>query len=359
MKKFLGIIVLLITLVILGGCDRRPALYVLHWGEYIDEELVAQFEDEFNVRVVIDPAESNEAMYTKIHSQTTSYDVAVPSDYMIHKLYKEDLLYELDFDKIPNYSEANFDENLEALRDEYFAGNQDYAVPYFWGTLGIMYNERKAGIKELVEEHEWEVFFNQEVTNDAKIGMYNSSRDAIAVAQMYLDIDFNSTDQSDLDAAEEILKKQSYFTWGTDNLKQMIAEGNADIALVYSGDFFDMLYATLEDEAEVTYNMHVPDKNNVWFDAMVIPKTAKNIDLAHEFINFMIDADNALQNAFAIGYAPTLTSAYLAMQEDEEYAELIATYPFYPGDVDEGEVYLDLGPSVYNKMEIILSNVKG
>jgi spermidine/putrescine-binding protein len=275
---------------------------------------------------------------------------------MIHKLYNEGLLLELDFDKIPNY--GGFDPNLEALRDDYFHNNQKYAAPYFWGTLGIMYNDRKSGLKELVEEYEWEVFFNSELTTGYKIGMYNSSRDAIAVAELFLGIDVNSKSSSDLKAAENLLKQQNYYTWGTDDLKEMIAVGNLDIALVYSGDFFDMLYATLEDELEVTYNLHVPNTNNIWFDALVIPKTSENVDLAHDFINFMLDPDNAYQNAVDVGYCPTQTSAYEALLKHPDYEDLFVNYPFYPGTITNGTVYEDLGQEIYQQMEIILSNAK-
>lgn len=357
MKKLLSLIVLF-GILILSGCSRGPVLYILNWNDYLDDELVSEFESLYDVRVVVDPSESNEAMYTRIHAQTTKYDIAVPSDYMIHKLYNENLLYELDLDKLPNYKSELFDPYLEQLRSQYFENNQKYAVPYFWGALGIMYNERKAGIKELVEQYEWEVFFNPQLTEGLKIAMYNSSRDAIAVAQMHLGIDINSRNLNDLKAAENILKAQNYFTWGTDDLKELIALGNCDIALVYTGDFFDMLYASLEDELEITYNMHVPDTNNIWFDALVIPKTSTNIDMAHHFINFIIEGNNAYKNAVTVGYCPTVTSAYEAMLVDPDYEDLIKNYPFYPGNIKNGTVYEDLGQQIYQQMEIILSNVK-
>lgn len=358
MKKIFVIILLVFGISALSGCNGGPVLNILNWGEYINEDLIAEFEALYNVRVEIDPAESNEAMYTRINAGTTKYDIAVPSDYMIHKLYKENLLIELDFDKLPNYKSTYFDPNLEALRADYFENNQKYAVPYFWGTLGIMYNNKKPRIKELVEEYEWEVFFNKDVTGDAKVAMYNSSRDAIAAAELYLGMSLNTTSRNDLQTVENLLKQQNYFTWGTDNLKQMVADGNCDIALVYSGDFFDMLYGTLEEDGEVTYNMHVPNVNNIWFDGLVIPKTAKNVDLAHQFINFILDPDNAYENATEVGYCPTLTSAFVALSEDPDFTEVVTNYPFYPGNITNGEIYRDLGHEIYELMDTILSNAK-
>jgi len=357
MKKIFALIITIIATLVLVGCDKGPVLYLLNWGEYINEDLLRDFEELYGVTVKMDKADSNEIMYTKIKSKSTQYDVVIPSDYMIHKLYKEDLLVELDYDLLPNYTEGLFDTNLEALRSGYFEGNQKYAVPYFWGTLGIMYNNQKFGIRDLVKEYEWEVFFNTELTGDARIGMYNSSRDAIAAAELYLKIDINTKDSDKLKEAEEALKGHDY-VWGTDDLKAFIAGGNLDIALVYSGDFFDMLYATLEDESEVTYGMHVPTINNVWFDAMVIPTTSQNVTLAHNFINFMIDKDNAYDNATEIGYCPAIAEVYEMMKADPDYTDIVNNYPYYPGTVTEGTIYKDLGTSVYKEMEIILSNVK-
>lgn len=356
MKKTISLVLLIVTIFVLSGCNKGPYLYILNWNEYINEDLIEEFEELYNVTVKMDKVDSNESMYTKIKGKTTNYDIAIPSDYMVHKLYNEGLLNELNFEYLPNYKQDSFDPKLEELRDGYFLDNQKYAVPYFWGTLGIMYNN-EGGNKELVETNEWEVFFNKELTGDLKIGMYDSSRDAIAAAQLYLGLDINSTEDEDLIAAEEVLKNRNYI-WGTDDLKTFVANGNLDIALVYSGDFFDMLYATMEDEQEVTYALHVPEVNNVWYDAMVIPTTSENSIMAHNFINFMIDADNAYANASEIGYCPTLTEAYQMMLEDPDYVDLINTYPYYPGIVTNGTIYVDLGTSIYKKMGIILSNVK-
>ena len=358
MKKIIAFVLIMTSMLVLSGCNRGPVLNVLNWSYYISEDLVAKFEEEFNVRVVIDPVDTNEAMYAKINAKTTNFDIAIPSDYMVHKL-KEGLLMELDFDKLPNYASNKFDTKLEEMRDDYFEGNQNYAVPYFWGSLGIMYNDRVNGLGTLIEEHEWEVFFNPQLTNDLKVTMYNSSRDEIATAQLYLGYNLNEVTTAQLTEIETLLKAQNYFAWGADNLKEMVAVGNADIALVYSGDFFDMLYASMEDEDEILYNMIVPNDNNIWFDAMVIPTTAQNTDLAHEFINFMLEHENAYENAQAIGYCPPLTSAYQAMLSNEDYTDVITTYPYYPGTITNGMVYRDLGHDMYQKMELLLNNVKG
>lgn len=361
LKKVLLIVSLLLTSFALTACSRTT-LYILNWAEYINPDVVREFEKEHKVRVKVEPVESNEIMYTKIKNKTTRYDLAVPSDYMIEKLYNENLLLELDMELLSNYKEERFDENLIALRSKYFKDNEKYNVPYFFGTVGIMYNNDKAGVKELVEQYEWEVFFNRNlVGKDVKVGMYNSSRDAVAIAALYLGYDINTTDDTELSEIEKVLTAMNYDMYGTDDLKRKIAEQNLDIALVYSGDFFDALYGTMESGAKVTYDMHVPNDNNIWFDAFVIPNTATNIELAHEFINYMIDTEVALENALYVGYCPTITEVFDSLKKDEDFKDIIINYPYYPIEDPKtfnGEIYKDLGPTVYKKIEELFQRSK-
>lgn len=361
MKKILSILSVFVLTFVLIGCGGKNKLYILNWAQYMSDDLITAFEEEFGVTVVVeDTAESNEMMYSRIKNNSQPYDIVIPSDYMIHRLYQEDLLHELDFDKLPNYSEEMFDENLNNLRNNYFEGNKAVSVPYFWGTLGIMYNNAKDGVKEAVEANSWNVFFEQDkLPNDAKVGMYQSNRDAVAAAELYHGKSVNAKDDATLDQAAASLKAFDYYKWGTDDLKEMVAEKNLDVALVYSGDFFDVLYNYLDNEKEITFDMYVPDTNNVWFDAMAIPTTSKNVDLAHQFINFMLDFDNALDNAYEVGYCPTIKDVYDEIVADEEMAD-VATHPgFYPGNVTSGEVYEYLGEDVYNKMDDIVTQARG
>lgn len=361
MKRFLIFVSLIFTSIMLTACSRTT-LYILNWAEYMSPDLIREFEKEHKVRVKVDAVDSNEIMYTKIKNKTTKYDIAVPSDYMIEKLYNENLLIELDKELLPNYKEERFDNNLIKLRSKYFEGNEKYNVPYFFGTIGIMYNNAKPGIKELVEQYEWEVFFNRSlIGKTTRVGMYNSSRDAVAAAALYLGYDINTTDSKELTEIEKVLTAMDYDMYGTDELKRRIAEQNLDIALVYSGDFFDALYGTMEDEAEVTYDMHVPNDNNIWFDAFVIPNTATNVELAHEFINFMIDTEVAYENAQYVGYCPTITEVFNKLKDDEDFKDIIINYPYYPIEDPEtfnGEIYKDLGPTVYKQIEEIFQRSK-
>jgi spermidine/putrescine-binding protein len=358
LKKVFGLLFIVFSFVLLTACDNRQKLYLLNWEEYINDDVIKAFEEEFNVKVVLKGATSNELMYNDIFIRSGEYDIAIPSDYMIQRLHEEDLLVKLDFDKLPNYDKDKIDSKLQTLRDDYFEGNQDYSVPYFWGTLGIMYNDSKAGVKELVEEKGWGVLF-EDLPSGISVGMYDSSRDAVAAAELYKNIDLNTKDTAKLNEVGSLLKSRKYTMWGTDNLKESVVEGNLDIALVYSGDFFDQYYFSLEEGLEITYGLHVPTlNNNVWFDAMVIPKTSKNIDLAHAFINFFLDEDNAFENASYVGYCPTITEVYKRMLKDEDLKAAVTLPGYYPGEVINRMVYEFLGGEVALKMDEILNHAK-
>src|SRR5690606_38430798 len=141
-------------------------------------------------------------------------------------------------------------------------------------------------------------------------------------------------------------------------LKESVASKNLDIALVYSGDFFDSLYFAIDNDLEVTFDMYVDqERNNVWFDAMVVPKTSNNVELAHKFINFFLDENNALDNASYIGYCPPLTNVYNQILEDEDIKELVTHPGYHPGNVN-GQIYRHLGNDIAIKMDNILSKAK-
>jgi len=368
MKKVIALASVLFLAAFVSACEARTVLRVLNWGDYINMDLVREFEKEHGVRVSIEVSSSNEFMYTKIERGTTAYDIAIPSDYMIEKLHSEGLLYEINFAQLENYTPDVFLEDLEEYRDDYFAGNQNYAVPYFWGTLGIMYSTAKAGVEAAVTTHGWRVLFESILLpTDTKIGMYDSPRDAVAVAQLYLELDVNSTLEADFAQVEAALAQQktqfgsARMMWGTDELKSAIVAKNLDVAVVYSGDFFDQYYIALEEEIDIDFNLYVPDYTNVWFDAMVIPTTSKNIDLAHLFIDFFLDADVVYENSSYVGYCPAHAAAYQLLLDDEEMVEIMDTYPFYPiKDTPgfQGVIYRDLGSTVYGRLADILRNAK-
>ena len=386
MKKIFIFILSIVLVFSLVGCGRNQnKLYILNWDEYIDEGLLDKFEEQFDCKVIMEIAESNEIMYSRISSNAADYDIAIPSDYMISQMAEEGMLEKINFENLDNYSIDAFNEALMAIINRDCSNIKDYFVPYFWGSLGIMYNtdqiseeEFNAKIDALAQngKNAWNILFDKE--NEANIGMYASSRDAIACALMALGKSVNTNDLDDLAKAEELLKSMNYKGWATDDLKTGVAGGKYQMALVYSGDYIDALYS-IDDPLEANFRMYTPhDINNVFFDAMVIPSTSKNTALAYEFINFMIDTEiseedeenlgdeavsNAFSNADAVGYCPTLKSVYeevLEYLEDPEggYTGIADQDAYYPGDIEGGEVYKYLGKDTYSAYEEAYKRIK-
>ena len=396
MKKMFLLLTLLCLCLVLIGCSKsQNKLYILNWDEYIDEGLLDKFEEQFDCKVIMEIAESNEIMYSRISSKSADYDIAIPSDYMISQMVQEDMLYEIDFSSpiLKNYDQEGFDDTLCSIIDRDCSDIKGYFVPYFWGSLGIMYNTDLISEDEFNEKiatlaannkSAWNVLF--EKANEANIGMYATSRDSIGAALLALGQSLNvtvndinpETGKTWLEEAELLLKNMEYKGWATDDLKTGVAGGKYQMALVYSGDYIDALYS-LDDPEDANFKMYTPhDANNVFFDAMVIPKTSHNIDLAYQFINFMIDTNvseedleeygddavsNAFSNADAIGYCPTLKAVYeevIELLADPEggYVGIADQDAYFPGDIPGGEVYKYLGADTYNAYEEAYKRIK-
>lgn len=326
MKKlvFLGIVTLLMIALI--GCTSKPKLYVLNWGDYMDLDLIEVFESDNDVKVVYREVGSNEEMATLLQANSSPYDIAIPSDYMIDKLKTLGLIQPIDVTKLTNYNDLTI---IGELYDLYESnGFSDYIIPYAWGTIGILYNTDNAALKPLIESEGWAALFEYGLTYD--VGMYDSPRDAVAAALLYLGYHVNSDQEAELLAAENALKNGHFTAWGEDNLKGLVIQGTLDMALVYSGDYFSEYYLALEDEVEINFDYFVPETTNIWVDAMVIPTSAQNVDLAHQFIDFFLDYDHALQNSDYIGYAPTFEEIYDTMVNDEDYGYDFETFNPFP-----------------------------
>ncbi len=376
MKKLLGLFLGAVTVFGLAGCGKnesKATLRVLNWGDYINEELVKEFEKENNCTVKISNSPSNEDMYLNIKTKKAKYDIAVPSDYMINKLQKEGLLNKLDTTKLTNYKEGIYRESLQTLIDTDGTSYKEYFVPYFWGSLGIMYNKEKEGVEELVKANGFKVFFDSTTLDKYKVGMYASSRDSFAAAEAYLGYSFNTTNDAELKACKDILKSNSkkYEMWGDDDLKTSVSSGNLDIALVYSGDYFDQRYQYIEADKnpDEKFGLFAPtEKNNVFYDGMVIPTTSENTDLAHKFIDFFLDPDNSFENTDFVGYAPVLESVYqmyVELSTDTEgedyeyYSALMAIDAYDPSKVTNGEVYKFISSEYDEKLEEYYTEITG
>ncbi|MBM7454093.1 spermidine/putrescine-binding protein [Acholeplasma morum] len=315
-KKLYLMAIVVLGLVILSGCNNKKTLLLLNWGEYLNEEVLIAFEKETGYTVVQDLADSNELFYSKIKSGTTAYDLVIPSDYMIHKMYEKDLLQEIDFTKLTNYDPVNnpFMEGVKGIQSEMFLNNERYAVPYFWGTFGIIYNKQKAGLEEAVLTHGWDAYFDKQFRPaGTRVAMYNVPRFAYSAAMFYNNLDPNVITEETIDIAYDTLLNAGFTEWGFDTLKKGIVANNLDMAFTYTGDFLDMLYTrldagdTLED---ITFDIYIPQNTIAFMDALVIPKKARHVDAAHEFIDFLLRPEIAYLNASAIGYATPLQKSY-------------------------------------------------
>ena len=303
-----------VTIVIICFCihnfmniNNKSVLRVYNSGEYVDTQLIERFEEENDCQIIYETFDSNESMYTKLQSGA-EYDILVPSDYMIERLMKEKFLKKIDWTKI-----TNRDKIIPKLLDNNFDKGNNYTVPYYWGTVGILYNKKKVSQKDL--QQGWDILRNEKYKG--KIYMYDSERDSFMIALKALGYSMNTHNKKELQEAYQWLMKQSETMdpvyVGDDVMDNMIS-GNKDMAVVYSGDG---AYIISENE---NMGFMVPEQgSNVWTDAMVITKYCENTDLAHKFINFFLQEDVAIQNTEYIGYDSAVKSVY-EYYRDEEYA---------------------------------------
>ncbi len=351
--KLFKILLASVLLIAVSGCSSsKEKLYILNWGEYMDLELIEKFESEYDVEVVYEVVESNEAMYSKILAGTTSYDIAIPSDYMLEKLADENLINQLDLSKLD--VEGNVDSKFYDLTT--FTDDDSYYIPYFYGSVGIMYNT------DLVKESDldgWDILWNDKYAN--QILMYDSIRDMISIGALRNGFSINTTDEEELAIIEKDLKKQNELNngYGTDDIKLAITSGNAALGPVYNGDYLMMLNEYLDNDEEVNIGYYVPKEGtNVWVDGLVIPSTTQNEDLAHKFINFMLDSENASQNAQWVGYSTTHPVVYdeLLNQDEDYYTD--NAYSLDEEIYQNSESYVDLGTEMYQVYSDIFTRVK-
>ncbi|CEG22330.1 Spermidine/putrescine-binding periplasmic protein precursor [Planococcus massiliensis] len=313
------------------------SITVYNWGEYIDPELVQQFEDETNINVVYETFDSNEAMMTKIEQGGTSYDVAMPSEYAIEKMKENDLLIPIDHEKIPNLK--NIDPYFLDLP---FDPGNEYSIPYFWGTVGIAYNPTLLEGQTFESWDDlWDPTLKQEVI------LVDSAREIIGMGLNSLGYSLNSTDVSELREATDKLKTLGPNTKAIigDEIVEMMRREEAAVALTWSGQAADMMWIN----ENIDYS--VPEEgSNLWFDNMVIPKTSSNVEGAHAFINFMLGAETAAQNADYVGYSTPNQAAIEIMDP-----EVTGDERFYPPEElrEHLEVYENLGLEmlgIYNEL---------
>lgn len=278
-----------------GGGQARPfagqTLYIYNWGEYTGENIIEDFEEETGASVVMDNFDSNEQMYIKVANQEV-YDLLVPSDYMIQRLIEEDLLQKLDHSKLDC-----MDKLSDAVKGLPYDPGNEYSVPYFWGTVGIVYDKTKVDIEDL-EKDGYNIFLNEKYKGD--VYLYDSERDSFMMALKALGYSMNTENEQEIQEAYEWLV-QCVETMDTeivtDEIIDNMAQGRKALGLIYSGD---ATYVMAENE---NMGFFMPESGtNLWSDAMVIPKNAQNPDLAHAFINYASDYAGAYDNSSYVGY---------------------------------------------------------
>lgn len=321
----------------LQGYTGGNTLTIYNWGDYIDPDLITRFEEETGIKVIYETFESNEAMFTKVTHGGNAFDIAVPSDYTITKMRSLGLLHPLDHSKLPNlqYIDPRF------LDLSFDPGNQ-YSVPYFWGTVGIVYNSKMLGGKVI---ESWNDLWDEDLRN--QILLVDSAREVLGMALDSLGYSLNETDTARLLEAQSRLFElvPNIRAIVGDEIKMLLVNEEAAIGIVWSGDALTII----EDNPDLDYVIPA-EGTNVWFDNMVIPTTARNIEAAHQFINFMLDPEVAAQNAEYVGYATPNQGAMELLDE-----ELSEDERFYPGPdiTDKLEVYEDLGKKMnafYNEL---------
>ena len=346
MKKRVKILVfavlLSLTIILLSSCgkENKTTLNVYNWGDYIDESVIKTFEEQYKIKVNYDTFSTNEDMYVKIKSGGGNYDLLFPSDYMIKKMINEGMLQKLDFNNIPNYKyiEERF-ENLD------YDPQNEYSVPYMWGTLGILYNKTMVTKPITAWRDLWDEEYKKQIL------MLDSQRDSIGIALKMLGYSMNSKDTEELEAAKQALIKQKplVLAYVGDDVKDKMISGEAALAVVWSGDAVYMI----RENPDLDYILPT-EGTNLWFDAMVIPSTSKHKTEAEKFINFLCEPEIAFKNTDYIGYSTPHIEAKKMLEP--ELLNSIAAYP-KEEELVNSEIFDDLS-SVIREYDRIWTEIK-
>ncbi|MBG9986396.1 ABC transporter substrate-binding protein [Facklamia sp. DSM 111018] len=309
------------------GLNGNKVINFYNWGDYIDPELLEQFQEETGYVVVYETFDSNEAMLTKVQQGGTNYDLIGPSEYMVENMIEQNLLEEIDHDLLPNLKHISPD-----FLDQTFDPGNNYSIPYFWGTLGILYNTQEIKEGEITG---WNDLWNEKYRE--KIMIIDGAREVLGIGLQSFGYSLNETDSQQLMKAAKKMKTlmPNILALLADEIKMYAVMEEAPIAITYSGEA-----ASAIDENENLAYMVPEEGSNIWFDTLAIPKGAQNIEGAHALMDFLMQPEVAAQNAEYIGYATPNGSALNLMDP-----EIIEDPAFYPDQalVDKLEVYRDLG----------------
>lgn len=306
MKKRLFLIIAALSLILIlatsCGSEEKQTLNVLNYDIYIDKNLITEFEKDNNVTIKYDTYATPEEMYIKAKAGASNYDLIISGEYMIERMISEGMVNKLNFDNIPNYKYIG-----EDFKSQPYDPNNEYAVPYFWGTLGILYNKKTVD----ASSDSWSMLWDK--NHSQRIIMMDSQRDAFAAALKLLGYSLNTVDEKELDEAKQLLIEQRplIMAYVTDGAPDIMVNEEADMALVWSGE---AVSAMSENE---NLGFVIPKEgSNIWIDSMFVPTTAKNQEMAEKFINFLCSTEATLRNIDEVGYSTVNTEAL--KQADEE-----------------------------------------
>lgn len=302
--------VLVISLLLSGACAKKlPVLYIFNWSDYIDPELIKEFEAAHNCRIKYSTYDSNENMLTKIKSSRESFDLVFPSGDHVSILRTAELLEPLDNGKLSNFK--NLDLALLEKAQSFDEGNR-YAIPYFWGLTGLMFNKRYVP-EDLVAPRSWSILGNKFFAEKNKVTMLDDAREVIGAALVLNGFDLNDTSEAALKAAEKSLQEwdANITQFDSDSYKNEVPDGTTWIAQAYNGDALQQM----ADNPDLDFFLPV-EGSSLWMDNIVMLKSSKNKELAYKFIDFLLDAENAKRNAEYTQYATPNKAASLLLHED-------------------------------------------
>ncbi len=298
-----------------GKSGKNGEVVVYNWGEYIDPDTLEMFEEETGIHVVYDEFETNEVMYPKVETGATVYDVICPSDYMIQKMIDNDLLAEIDWNNVPNAKQYIGEQYYEQARG--FDADNKYAVPYCWGTVGILYNTKM--VDKPVDS--WDILWDEDYADN--ILMQDSVRDAFMVALKRAGYSMNTLDEAQLSEARDALLEQKPLVqaYVVDQVRDKMIGNEAAIGVIYSGE---AIY-TKRENPDLEYVIP-KEGTNVWIDCWVIPKNCNNKEYAEKFIDFMCRPDIAVKNFEYITYS-TPNDGARDLVEDEDIRNSEVAFP--------------------------------
>ena len=305
MKKiFLIAAVLAMVLTAVAGCgsEQKETLNVLNYDIYIDKDLLKEFQEANNVTIKYDTYATPEEMYIKAKAGASNYDLIISSEYMIERMISEGMVNKLNFDNIPNYKFIG-----EDFKNQPYDPDNEYAVPYFWGTLGILYNKNTVD----ASSDSWAILWDE--NHSKRIIMMDSQRDSFGAALKLLGYSMNTVNEKELDEAKELLLKQKplVMAYITDGAPDIMVNEEADMALVWSGE---AVAAMAENE---NLDFVIPKEgSNIWIDAMFVPSTTKNQPLAEKFIDFLCSKEATLKNIDEVWYSTVHTKAIKEVDEE-------------------------------------------